>query len=630
MASSATVGSAVIKLSFDGKGVNADLDKVGQDVETKSSNLGSRISSGMKKVAVGIGAAFTAASAAVVGLVKNGVESYAEYEQLVGGVETLFKDSASVVEQYASAAYKTAGLSANDYMETVTSFSASLLQSLGGDTAKAAEYADRAVTDMADNANKMGTNIESIQYAYQGFAKQNYTMLDNLKLGYGGTKEEMARLISDASKLTDVQSELGVTVDANSMSFGNIVNAISVVQKQMGIMGTTSKEASETIQGSISSMKGAWQNLVTGLADPNADIGKLMGDMVESVSTVAKNIIPAISRVLGKVPELISGIGEVLVAELPALVDSVFPGLLTAAGNIVGALISALPQLLTTIVESIIKYLPTLMQMIVQAVPTLISGITQMIIQIANMLTQPSFLSMMLQAGLQLLMELVHAIPQMIVALVNALPTIIDNIIAFLTDPATIKMLIVGAVQLFMGIVQAVPQILGALINAFGHLVGSLWNWITGTFQGFAAAFGDTISGAFRGAINGVLSFIEGFINGPIGVINGFVDAINGAFGAIGVNIGYVPYVSLPRLARGGIVDSATAAIIGEDGQEAVLPLEKNTSWAGLLASTLAIEMEERGTSGREINVYMTNEINNELDANEIGRIMTQSIRRAV
>ena len=253
---------------------------------------------------------------AVIDVGKQAISSYAEYEQLVGGVETLFKESAGIVQKYANDAYKTAGLSANEYMETVTSFSASLLQSLGNDTTKASEYANRAIIDMSDNANKMGTAMESIQYAYQGFAKQNYTMLDNLKLGYGGTKEEMARLISDASKMTDIQKELNLTVDEGNMSFGNIVNAISVVQKNMGIMGTTSKEASTTIQGSINSMKSAWQNLLTGLADDTQDFNTLVDNFVDSVITSSKNLVPRIKKTVEGIKSLVNN-----------LVKDVFPKL---------------------------------------------------------------------------------------------------------------------------------------------------------------------------------------------------------------------------------------------------------------------------------------------------------------
>ena len=253
----------------------------------KLSKLGK---SGLSIVSKTMTGAVVVVGTAAGAIIKSSLGVVANMEQQVGGVETLFKDSANTVIDNANRAYKTAGMSANNYMETVTSFSASLLQSLGGDTAKAASYADRAIVDMSDNANKMGTSMRDIQNAYQGFAKQNYTMLDNLKLGYGGTQEEMKRLVSDAAKLTDVQKELGVTVDANSLSFGNIVNAISVVQKQMGITGTTSKEAATTIEGSVSSAKAAWENFEAGVISAN--------DLVETFWTATQNIFTNLGQII--------------------------------------------------------------------------------------------------------------------------------------------------------------------------------------------------------------------------------------------------------------------------------------------------------------------------------------------
>lgn len=254
------------------------------------SKLGSLGKSGLSMVSKTMTGAIAAVGTGAAAIIKSSLGVVANMEQQVGGVETLFKDSANTVIENANKAYKTAGMSANNYMETVTSFSASLLQSLGGDTAKAASYADRAIVDMSDNANKMGTNMRDIQNAYQGFAKQNYTMLDNLKLGYGGTQEEMKRLISDASKMTDVQKELGVTVDASSLSFGNIVNAISVVQKQMGITGTTSKEAATTIEGSVNSAKAAWENFEAGVISAN--------DLVDTFWTAAQNIFTNLGQII--------------------------------------------------------------------------------------------------------------------------------------------------------------------------------------------------------------------------------------------------------------------------------------------------------------------------------------------
>ena len=289
---------------------------------------------------------------AILDVGKQAIAEYSDYEQLVGGVETLFKDSAPIVENYANNAYKTAGLSANGYMETVTSFSASLLQSLNNDTAKTAEYANRAIIDMSDNSNKMGTSIESIQNAYNGFAKQNYTMLDNLKLGYGGTKEEMVRLIKDAAKLKDVQKELGVTVDSNSMSFGNIVNAISVVQKNMDIMGTTSKEASTTIQGSIGSMKSAWTNLLTGMADENADFDTLLSNFINSIGTVAENLFPRIIKVIGT-------IGGLIKDNLPQIEEQIK----TWLSNLMNKIIDGLPQQYQELAKSIKEGLGTAFEM---------------------------------------------------------------------------------------------------------------------------------------------------------------------------------------------------------------------------------------------------------------------------
>ena len=273
-----------------------DFNKEIDEASNKGKSLADAVGKGLETASkIGV-AAITAAGAAVGALLKSSIENYAEYEQLVGGVETLFKNSASTVMGYANNAFKAAGLSANDYMSTVTSFSASLLQGLGGDTAKAAEIANLAITDMSDNANKMGTDMAAIQVAYQGFAKQNYTMLDNLKLGYGGTAAEMARLINDSGVLGDTMEVTAETV--NNVSFDKIIEAINVIQTEMGITGTTAKEAASTIQGSVAATKAAWTNLVTGIADENANLDVLIGNFAESASTALGNIVPRIGQVI--------------------------------------------------------------------------------------------------------------------------------------------------------------------------------------------------------------------------------------------------------------------------------------------------------------------------------------------
>ena len=315
------------------------------DYESGLSKVKSGVSAFMKVGA----AAVSAGVAGVAALTKMGVEGYAQYEQLVGGVETLFKESQSTVMQYAENAYKTAGMSANQYMETVTSFSASLIQSLDGDTAKAAEVGNMAITDMSDNANKMGTSIEMIQNAYNGFAKGNFTMLDNLKLGYGGTQEEMKRLLKDAQAISGVKYDIS--------SFADISEAIHVMQTEMGIAGTTAREAATTIEGSLSMMKGAWQNLVVGMADENANMEVLINNFVESTATAAQNLLPRIEQTLIGIGSLITAMAPIIAEALPQLVESVLPALLTAGVSLITALVSgiitALPALGTALLEAV-------------------------------------------------------------------------------------------------------------------------------------------------------------------------------------------------------------------------------------------------------------------------------------
>lgn len=295
--------------------------------------------------------AVAAAVPALADMGRQALEAYADYEQLAGGVETLFGTSSEKVMDYASKAYKTAGLSANDYMETVTSFSASLLQGLGGDTEKAATIADMAIVDMADNANKMGTSMESIQNAYQGFAKSNFTMLDNLKLGYGGTQAEMVRLINDSGILgTKIK-------DLNGITFDQMVQAIHVVQTNLGITGATAAEASTTIQGSVNAMKSAWQNLLVGIADDQADLDTLINNFVDSVITAGDNLIPRVETILGGLGTLISTAAQKLVPTVVTYIVNNLPNIVQAGVQLVmtlaGALIQALPQIAAAVPQII-------------------------------------------------------------------------------------------------------------------------------------------------------------------------------------------------------------------------------------------------------------------------------------
>lgn len=481
------------------------------------------VASGAGKMASAVGksiAAATAAGAAAVGAITTqAVQNYAEYEQLIGGVETLFKDSAGIVEEYADNAYKTAGMSANQYMETVTAFSASLLQSVGGDTEAAAKSADMAITDMADNANKMGTSIESIQNAYQGFAKQNYTMLDNLKLGYGGTKEEMQRLLADAEKLS------GVKYDISNLN--DVFNAIHVIQTELGITGTTAKEASSTIQGSAAAMKAAWSNMLTGIADENADFDSLVGNLVESVATFAENILPRIEVALQGVGKLVQKLAPIIVEQLPGLIDAVLPPLLDAVTSLIDGIVAVIPELLPTLIEAFINATMTILQSVLEMMPDIIDAIVESFTIIIQAITDN--LPMILDAIVQGLLLLVDAVsqnlPQITEALVQGLITIvqaiIDNLPLFLdaflqlllsfqqaciqATPQIIAALpdmIVGIVEF---IIQAIPQLIEAGIQLFTALVEALPEII----ETIVAVLPELIDGIITAILEGLPLIVE-------------------------------------------------------------------------------------------------------------------------
>lgn len=354
-----------VKISVD----DGDVDKSFSETSSKAETLAGKLKGGLATAAKVGGAAIVAAGAAAVAITKQAVENYGEYEQLVGGVETLFKSSADTVMQYAANAYQTAGMSANEYMTTVTAFSASLLQSMGNDTDAAAEKANLAITDMSDNANKMGTSMESIQNAYSGFAKQNYTMLDNLKLGYGGTKEEMQRLLDDANALNAAQGNYtNYTID----SYADIVDAIHTVQTEMGITGTTQLEASTTIQGSIASMKAAYDNFITGLGDENADMAELITNLLGSTVTVAENLLPVVERILENIGVVVQEKGPEMIEKFVGYAIEKLPKVIELGMKMVLAIVSGLAKNLPQIVRSVLDMTATIVKTFVSSLPDIV------------------------------------------------------------------------------------------------------------------------------------------------------------------------------------------------------------------------------------------------------------------
>lgn len=388
-----------VKIGADVTDVNKGIDETGK----KMSGLGEKIKNGLAAAGKAAVVGVTAAATAVGALGTKAVQAYADYEQLVGGVETLFGAGGQSVEEYAASvgksvdevkrayndlitaqegvmedaanAYKTAGMSANEYMETVTSFAAALSANLGGDTMAAAEYARVAVTDMADNANKMGSSMESIQNAYQGFAKQNYSMLDNLKLGYGGMAKEMYRLLSDAKEIDETFDAVFSLDEKGHLeaNYSDIVQAIHIVQTEMGITGTTAKEAASTIQGSFGMVKAAWQNLVTGLADPDQDLGTLVGNLTDSIVAAGNNLIPRIQELLPRIVEAVTSLVGTASEQLPALLESVLPSLIAGATSLIAGLMAALPAVLAVLGN----VAPTVIGILVPALIDLLPQIVQ-------------------------------------------------------------------------------------------------------------------------------------------------------------------------------------------------------------------------------------------------------------
>lgn len=544
-----------VKIGADTSEADKGIDETGK----KTFGLGEKIKNGLATVGKAAVVGVTAAATAIGTIGTKAVQAYADYEQLVGGVETLFKDSQDKVMEYANNAYKTAGLSANEYMETVTSFSASLLRSLDGDTSAAAEKANLALTDMSDNANKMGTDMTSIQNAYQGFAKANYTMLDNLKLGYGGTQAEMERLLADAEKISGIKYDIS--------SYADIVDAIHVVQTEMGITGTTAEEAASTIQGSFGMMKSAWQNLVTGMADPDQDLGVLVGNFTDSVVIAGNNLIPRIQELLPRIVEATTSLIGTVSEQLPAILGTVLPSLVEGATNLVTGLMAALPSVLSvladvaptvinTLVPALIELLPqitqtgidvivSLAQGIADALPQLIPAATDAIIEIVEVLTSPENLGNLIDAALAIILALVDGLVDATPKLIAAVPDVISNLVTAII--ANMPKILEAGVEITMaladGLIKALPELIAAIPNLIlGIVQGIIDNLpeiimagpkiIAALATGLIEAIPDivmVIPQLIRSIVDTFLSFDWGSIGKNIveGIKNGFVNMWN-------------------------------------------------------------------------------------------------------
>ena len=442
------------------------------------------IISGVKAMA----AAIKEVGAALVDLGKQSIQGFAEQEQLIGGVDTLFKENSAQVQQYANNAYKTAGLSANEYMETVTSFSASLLQSLGGDTKAAAEKADQAITDMSDNANKMGTDMQSIQNAYQGFAKANYTMLDNLKLGYGGTKEEMQRLLTDAEKLSGVKYDIS--------SYADIVDAIHVVQTEMGITGTTAEEAATTIEGSANSMKSAWSNLLTGMSNENLDLGTLVQSVVDSVGTFADNLIPRLQIMLPRFADGLTQLANGLAPYVGPAMETLLPALMQGIGGLVSGIVQALPMA----VEAVSEVVPMLVEQLTSLLPQIVSAGGEIIVSLAGGIGEN--------------------LPALIPAAVDAIIEVASGLVA------NIDKLIIAAGQLIGGLAQGLIEAIPRLVYRLPEIISAITAGLLKGMASIGMVGQQLVEGLWNGIKNAgqwLYDRLSGWVSDILGWIKGFL-----------------------------------------------------------------------------------------------------------
>lgn len=512
MADGATLGKAYIQIipSMEGTGskisafLNGEGVKAGNEAGKAS---GKSMMQSLKSTAVKL-----VSTLAIGATIKKAFDIGADLEQQIGGVETLFAESSAIIRKYADDAYRTAGVSANEYMKNVTSFSASLLQGLGGDTAKAAEYANTAMVDMSDNANKFGTDIDAIQNAYQGFSKQNYTMLDNLKLGYGGTKEEMQRLIKDAAAVSD-------SVDAESLSFDNIVQAIHVTQEQMGIMGTTNKEASTTFSGSLGAMKASWDNFLAGLmmnGKDGVDMNTYLQPLVDSIGTfVFNNLIPAVGRFIAAVFEAVPGLLEIGLNSISESISEAFGGIIDA-------------ETVKIAIESIAgAFAAFAATEAVIALPGLIDKIST---AITGLSLNPVSLAIAAIAGIIIALTQLwnnnEQFREFITSTWNAIMSFLSNLWASISSTAVSVWN--GISSSISGVVNKISSVISTVFNTVKSVITNVWNGIKNT----------TTS-----VWNGIKSAIETPLNKAKNIVKSVIDAIKGFFN---FNISW-PHIPMPH-----------------------------------------------------------------------------------
>lgn len=627
MADGATLGKAYIQIipSMEGTGskisafLNGEGVKAGNEAGEAS---GKSMMQSLKSTAVKL-----VSTLAIGATIKKAFDIGADLEQQIGGVETLFAESSAIIRKYADDAYRTAGVSANEYMKNVTSFSASLLQGLGGDTAKAAEYANTAMVDMSDNANKFGTDIGAIQNAYQGFSKQNYTMLDNLKLGYGGTKEEMQRLIKDAAAVSD-------SVDAESLSFDNIVQAIHVTQEQMGIMGTTNKEASTTFSGSLGAMKASWDNFLAGLmmnGKDGVDMNTYLQPLVDSIGTfVFNNLIPAVGRFVAAVFEAVPGLLEIGLNSISESISDAFGGIIDAetVKIAIESIAGAFAAFAAT--EAVIA-LPGL----IDAISTAITGLS----------LNPVSLAIAAIAGIIIaLTQLWNSNEQFrefVTSTWNAIMSFLSNLWASISSTAINTWN--GISSSISGVVNKISSVISTVFNTVKSVITNVWNGIKNTtasvWNGIKSAIETPLNKA-KSIVKSVVDAIKGFFNFNISWPHipmphfsitprgwGVGDLLKGKIPKLGIDW-YAKAMAEPRILDGAqIFGSMNGKLLGggEAGQEVLYG--RSQLMRDISTAVQEAKSEYKDDRPIVINIYAKDQDEKKI-AEEVSKILNKEIKR--
>ena len=627
MADGATLGKAYIQIIPSMEGTSSKISAFLNGEGVKAGNeageaSGKSMMQSLKSTAVKL-----VSTLAIGATIKKAFDIGADLEQQIGGVETLFAESSAIIRKYADDAYRTAGVSANEYMKNVTSFSASLLQGLGGDTAKAAEYANTAMVDMSDNANKFGTDIGAIQNAYQGFSKQNYTMLDNLKLGYGGTKEEMQRLIKDAAAVSD-------SVDAESLSFDNIVQAIHVTQEQMGIMGTTNKEASTTFSGSLGAMKASWDNFLAGLmmnGKDGVDMNTYLQPLVDSIGTfVFNNLIPAVGRFVAAVFEAVPGLLEIGLNSISESISDAFGGIIDA-------------ETVKIAIESIAgAFAAFAATEAVIALPGLIDAISA---AITGLSLNPVSLAIAAIAGIIIaLTQLWNSNEQFrdfVTGTWNAIMSFLSNLWTSISSTAV--SIWNGISSSISGVVNKISSVISTVFNTIKSVITNVWNGIKNTtasvWNGIKSAIETPLNKA-KSIVKSVIDTIKGFFNFNISWPHipmphfsisprgwGVGDLLKGKIPKLGIDW-YAKAMAEPRILDGAqIFGSMNGKLLGggEAGQEVLYG--RSQLMRDISTAVQEAKSEYKDDRPIVINIYAKDQDEKKI-AEEVSKILNKEIKR--